>query len=118
MDVQLADGVTIVRIDHPPVNARDLPICDGPVGDPCGAVRRQHRRADRRRARVDRRSAVELARSLGRHPATAYAAMKQQLHRHARAAIDAGEELDAKVRAVWKSAETRGAISAFLDALN
>jgi enoyl-CoA hydratase len=62
-------------------------------------------------------SAVELARSLGRHPATAYAAMKQQLHRHARAAIDAGEELDAKVRAVWKSAETRGAISAFLDAL-
>jgi enoyl-CoA hydratase len=63
-------------------------------------------------------SAVELARSLGRHPATAYAAMKQQLHRHARAAIDAGEELDAKVRAVWKSAETRGAISAFLDALN
>ena len=61
--------------------------------------------------------AVELARSLGRHPATAYAAMKQQLHRHARAAIDAGEELDAKVRAVRKSAETRGTISAFLDAL-
>jgi enoyl-CoA hydratase len=61
--------------------------------------------------------AVELASSLGRHPATAYAAMKQQLHRHARTAIDAGEELDAKVRAIWKSAETRGTISAFLDAL-
>jgi len=61
--------------------------------------------------------AVELASSLGQHPTTAYAAMKQQLHRHARAAIDAGEELDAKVRAIWKSAETRGTISAFLDAL-
>ena len=61
--------------------------------------------------------AVELARALGQHPATAYAAMKEQLHRHARAAIDAGSELDAKVRANWKSDETRGRISAFLDAL-
>lgn len=54
---------------------------------------------------------------MGRHPATAYAAMKEQLHRHARAAIDAGAELDAKVRVSWKSDETRGRISAFLDAL-
>jgi enoyl-CoA hydratase len=61
--------------------------------------------------------AVEIARTLGRHPATAYAAMKEQLHRHARAAIDAGAELDANVRAIWKSAETRATISAFLDAL-
>ncbi|AGB26514.1 enoyl-CoA hydratase/carnithine racemase [Mycobacterium sp. JS623] len=61
--------------------------------------------------------AVEVARALGQHPATAYAAMKEQLHRHARAAIDAGVELDAGVRAVWKSDETRGRISAFLDAL-
>jgi enoyl-CoA hydratase len=61
--------------------------------------------------------AVELARALGRHPATAYAAMKQQLHRHARAAIDAGGALDADVRAIWKSEETRGRISSFLDAL-
>jgi enoyl-CoA hydratase len=61
--------------------------------------------------------AVELARALGRHPATAYAAMKEQLHRHARAAIDAGAELDANVRASWKSEETRGRISSFLNAL-
>ena len=61
--------------------------------------------------------AVGLARALGQHPATAYAAMKEQLHRHARAAIDAGTEWDAKVRASWKSEETRGRISAFLDAL-
>jgi enoyl-CoA hydratase/carnithine racemase len=61
--------------------------------------------------------AVESARALGQHPPTAYAAMKEQLHRHAREAIDAGAELDANVRAVWKSDETRARISAFLDAL-
>jgi enoyl-CoA hydratase len=61
--------------------------------------------------------AVELARTLGQHPPTAYAAMKEQLHRHARAAIDAGAELDATVRTIWKSAETRARISEFLDAL-
>ena len=61
--------------------------------------------------------AVELARALGQHPATAYAAMKAQLHRHARAAVDAGAELNAEVLAMWKSDETRGRIAAFLDAL-
>jgi enoyl-CoA hydratase len=61
--------------------------------------------------------AVDTARALGHHPATAYAAMKDQLHRHARAAIDAGADLDANVRAIWKSEETRGRIAAFLDAL-
>jgi len=61
--------------------------------------------------------AIERARALGQHPPTAYAAMKEQLHRHARAAIDAGAELDATVRAIWKSNETRARISAFLDAL-
>jgi enoyl-CoA hydratase len=61
--------------------------------------------------------AVELARALGQHPAGAYAAMKEQLHRHARAAIDAGAELDANVRAIWKSNQTRARISAFLDTL-
>jgi enoyl-CoA hydratase len=61
--------------------------------------------------------AVQVARALGQHPATAYAAMKMQLHRHARAAIDAGAELDASVREIWKSAETRARIAAFLDAL-
>jgi enoyl-CoA hydratase len=61
--------------------------------------------------------AAEIARELGQHPAIGYAAMKEQLHRHARAAIDASAELDANVRAIWKSAETRARISAFLDAL-
>ena len=61
--------------------------------------------------------AVEIARELGQHPATGYAAMKEQLHRHARAAIDAGAKLDANVHAIWKSAETRARISAFLDTL-
>src|SRR4029453_17387931 len=61
--------------------------------------------------------AIGIARQLGQHPPTAYAAMKEQLHRHARDAIDAGAELDAKVRADWKSDETRARISAFLDAL-
>jgi enoyl-CoA hydratase len=61
--------------------------------------------------------AVGTARALGQHPSTAYAAMKEQLHRHAREAIDAGGELDANVRAMWKSDETRARISAFVDAL-
>src|SRR5262245_8044924 len=61
--------------------------------------------------------AVEIARALGQHSETAYAAMKAQLHRHVRAAIDAGAELDANVREIWKSAETRARIAAFLDAL-
>ena len=43
--------------------------------------------------------------------------MKEQLHRHARDAIDAGGELDADVRAIWKADDTRARIAAFLDAL-
>ena len=31
MDVKLADGVTIVRIDHPPVNAFNLELVDDAV---------------------------------------------------------------------------------------
>jgi enoyl-CoA hydratase len=61
--------------------------------------------------------AVQIARALGQHPATAYAAMKEQLHGHARQAIDAGAERDATVRAIWKSDETRARMSAFLEAL-
>jgi enoyl-CoA hydratase len=61
--------------------------------------------------------AVGIARALGQHSPAAYAAMKEQLHRHAREAIDAGAELDAKVRASWLSEETRARISTFLDAL-
>jgi enoyl-CoA hydratase len=61
--------------------------------------------------------AVATARALGQHSPAAYAAMKEQLHRPAREAIDAGAELDANVQALWKSEETRARISAFLDAL-
>jgi enoyl-CoA hydratase len=61
--------------------------------------------------------AVGIARTLGQHGPTAYAAMKEQLHRHAREAIDASAEVDATVRALWKSDETRARIAAFLDAL-
>jgi enoyl-CoA hydratase len=43
--------------------------------------------------------------------------MKEQLHRHAREAIDAGAELDAKVRASWLSEETRARVAAFMDTL-
>jgi enoyl-CoA hydratase len=61
--------------------------------------------------------AVGIARALGQRSPTAYAAMKEQLHRHARDAIDAGAELDANVKAIWCSDETRARMSAFLAAL-
>ena len=51
------------------------------------------------------------------HAPTAYAATKEQLHRPARTAIDAGAETDAKVRASWMSDDTRARITAFIDAL-
>lgn len=62
-------------------------------------------------------SAIALASALGRHSPSAYALTKEQLHRPARAAIDAGADMDAKVRASWLSDETRTRIGAFLDAL-
>ena len=46
--------------------------------------------------------AVATARALGQHSPTAYAAMKEQLHRPAREVIGAGAELDANLRAIWK----------------
>jgi enoyl-CoA hydratase len=47
----------------------------------------------------------------------AYATTKEQLHRPARTAIDAGAGTDALVRASWMSDETCPRIQAFLDAL-
>ena len=61
--------------------------------------------------------AIATARGLGKHSPAAYAATKKQLHRTARAAIDAGAETDATVRASWMVDETRARITAFLDAL-
>jgi enoyl-CoA hydratase len=61
--------------------------------------------------------AIAVARELGQHSPTAYAATKEQLHRPARTAIDAGAETDAKVRASWTSDDTRARVTAFIDAL-
>ena len=58
-----------------------------------------------------------VARELGQHAPTAYAATKEQLHRPARMATDAGAETDAKVRASWMSDDTRARNTAFIDAL-
>jgi enoyl-CoA hydratase len=61
--------------------------------------------------------AIATARTLGNHSPFAYAATKAQLHRHARAAIDAGAEIDPQVRAGWLSDETFARIESFLNGL-
>ena len=61
--------------------------------------------------------ALATARELGQYSPAAYAATKRQLHRPARAAIDAGTKADAKVRASWISEETRSRIAGFLESL-
>jgi len=61
--------------------------------------------------------ATALARALGSHSASAYASIKEQLHRPARTAIDAGAGMDARVRAEWMSDEARTRIAAFMAAL-
>ncbi len=62
-------------------------------------------------------AAIATARALGEHSPFAYAATKEQLHRHARAAIDAGAEINPQVRAGWLSDETFARIESFLDGL-
>ena len=61
--------------------------------------------------------AIAFARELGEHSPAAYAATKEQLHRPARATIDAGAEIDAQVRANWLGDDARTRITAFIDAL-
>jgi enoyl-CoA hydratase len=61
--------------------------------------------------------AIAAARELGQYSPSAYAATKRQLHHPVRAAIDAGTEVDAKVRASWMTEETRSRIAAFVEAL-
>jgi enoyl-CoA hydratase len=61
--------------------------------------------------------AIATARELGQYSPGPYAATKRQLHQPTRAAIDAGAEIDAKVRASWINEETRGRIAAFVEAL-
>lgn len=61
--------------------------------------------------------AIATARALGEHSPFAYATTKEQLHRPARAAIDAGGAIDPQVRAGWLSDETFARIEAFLSEL-
>jgi enoyl-CoA hydratase len=62
--------------------------------------------------------AVATARALGQHSPAAFAATKEQLHRPARSAIEAGTAIDAAVRARWQSDETRARIETFLNTLS
>ncbi|MGZ5377648.1 MAG: enoyl-CoA hydratase/isomerase family protein [Mycobacterium sp.] len=58
--------------------------------------------------------AIATAHALGTHSPFAYAATKDQLHRPARAAIDAAAEIDPRVRAGWLSDETFARIAKYL----
>lgn len=62
--------------------------------------------------------ATALARELGEYAPAAYAMTKQQLHRPARAAVEAGGEIDDVVRASWMSDETRARIAAYMASLH
>jgi enoyl-CoA hydratase len=61
--------------------------------------------------------AIALARELSGFAPAAYAITKEQLHRPARDAIDAGAQTDALVRASWMSEQTHARIRAFLEDL-
>lgn len=61
--------------------------------------------------------AIALACELSGFAPAAFAITKEQLHRPARTAIDAGGETDAVVRAGWMSEQTHARIKAFLDDL-
>ena len=62
--------------------------------------------------------ATALARELGGYAPAAYAVTKEQLHRPARTAIDAGAETDDVVRASWMSQESHTRIAAYLKSLH
>ena len=62
--------------------------------------------------------AIAMARALGQNSPFAYAATKSQLHGPARAAIDAGGDIDPLVRTGWLSDETFARIEAFLRGLD
>lgn len=62
--------------------------------------------------------ATTLARELGAYAPAAYAMTKEQLHRPARSAIDAGAQTDAAVRVSWMSAETHARIAAYVNSLH
>jgi enoyl-CoA hydratase len=62
--------------------------------------------------------ATTLARELAEYAPAAYEMTKQQLHRPARTAIDAGAETDDVVRTSWMSEETHARITAYMDSLH
>jgi enoyl-CoA hydratase len=62
--------------------------------------------------------ATALAGELSQFAPAAYAMTKEQLHRPARTAIDAGWEIDDIVRASWMSEETHARIAAYLESLH
>ncbi|HEY9303118.1 MAG TPA: enoyl-CoA hydratase/isomerase family protein [Mycobacterium sp.] len=61
--------------------------------------------------------AIATARELGQYAPAVYAATKRQLHRPVHTVIDAGAQVDAKVRASWITEEARGRIAAFVESL-
>ena len=62
-------------------------------------------------------AAIERARALGAFSPAAYAVTKEQLHRPARAAIDAGGKEDARAFGSWASEDTRARVAAFIASL-
>ncbi len=62
--------------------------------------------------------ATALARELGEYSPAVYAMTKEQLHRPARTAIDAGADTDAVVRASWMSDQTHARIAAYMKSLH
>jgi enoyl-CoA hydratase len=62
--------------------------------------------------------ATALARELGEYAPEAYAMTKEQLHRPARTAIEAGAQTDEVVRAGWMSEQTHARIRAYMDGLH
>ena len=132
-DVRLMSGGSIgltevaVGVPFPVGRAGDLPLRDGHLRVRRHAGSADRRRTDRIAARVDRRGGRRPMTCCPRrsrppvrsaqHSPFAYAATKEQLHRPARAAIDAAAEIDPSVREGWLSDETCARIAAFLDAL-
>ncbi len=62
--------------------------------------------------------AAAVARELGEYAPDTYAMTKQQLHRPARAAIEAGAETDDVVRASWMSEDTHARMAAYMKSLH
>ena len=60
---------------------------------------------------------IALARELSEFAPAAYAMTKEQLHRPVRAAVDAGAQTDAVVRAGWMSEETHARMAAYMNSL-